>query len=80
MDYYNAVMNSVIVALAISNEEFSRLYRGEAREVICSAKDGRVIQFPASHLKQFLTHDGVYGEFEIHFTRQYKLIKIVRLN
>ncbi len=71
-------MNSVRVSLAISKEEFTRLYRGEARDVICTANDGRTVQFPATHLIQFVTHNGIYGDFEIHFSENNKLIKIVQ--
>ncbi len=71
-------MGSITVNLAISTEEFARLYRGEARDVICTAKDGRTVQFPANVLRQFLTHDGVHGEFELFFSTDKRFSRIVK--
>ncbi len=79
MSYIEIVMNSIIVSLAINSAEFSRLYRGEAHEVICTAKDGRTVRFPASKLRQFLTHDGIYGDFKIYFSSENRLVKIEKL-
>ncbi|MDW3095445.1 MAG: DUF2835 domain-containing protein [Gammaproteobacteria bacterium] len=72
-------MGSITVTLAINTQEFARLYRGQARDVICTSKDGRTVQFPANALRQFLTHDGIYGEFEIFFTKDNKLAKVEKL-
>ena len=71
-------MTSVTVTLAISTQEYARLYKGQARYVICTAKDGRTVQFPATALRQFLTHDGIHGEFSITFTSENKLIDIIK--
>ena len=72
-------MNSITVMLSISHQEFSRLYRGQARNVICTAKDGRTVQFPASKLRRYLTHDGIYGEFKIYFSSQNRIQEIEKL-
>ena len=72
-------MSSVTVTLAISAQEYERFYRGQARNVICTAKDGRTIQFPAAILRQFLTHDGIYGDFNICFTFENKFKSIQKL-
>ncbi len=71
-------MTSVTVTLAISTQEYARLYKGQARYVICTTKDGRTVQFPATALRQFLTHDGIHGEFSISFTSENKLIDITK--
>jgi hypothetical protein len=72
-------MGSITVTLAINTQEFARLYRGHARDVICTAKDGRTVQFPANVLRQFLTHTGVYGEFEIFFSADNKFSNIEKI-
>ena len=72
-------MSSITVTLAINTQEFARLYRGQARDVICTAKDGRTVQFPATVLRQFLTHDGVYGDFKIFFSANNKFLKIEKI-
>lgn len=79
MGYITATMHSITVSLAIGLQEFSRLYRGEASEVICTAIDGRTVRFPAKHLRQFLTHDGIYGDFKIYFSVENRLLKIKKL-
>ena len=71
-------MASITVTLAISSQEYSRLYKGQARHVICTSQDGRTVQFPAAALRQFLTHDGIYGEFNISFTSENKLKNITK--
>ena len=72
-------MRSIVVSLSINTQEFSRLYRGEAQDVICTAKDGRTVRFPANKLRQFLTHDGIYGEFKIYFSSENRFLKIEKL-
>jgi hypothetical protein len=72
-------MGSITVTLAINTQEFARLYRGHARDVICTAKDGRTVQFPANVLRQFLTHDGIYGEFEIFFSANNRFSRIEKI-
>ena len=72
-------MSSIVVSLSINTQEFSRLYRGEAQDVICTAKDGRTVRFPANTLRQFLTHDGIYGEFKIYFSSKNRFLKIEKL-
>ena len=72
-------MPSVTVALAISHQQYARFYKGHASEVICTAKDGRKIQFPAAVLRKFLTHEGIHGEFSISFSSENKFIEIIKL-
>ncbi|MDB4576195.1 DUF2835 domain-containing protein, partial [bacterium] len=38
---------SIIVELTISPDEFLKLYRGVAKEAVATARDGRVVRFPA---------------------------------
>lgn len=72
-------MPSVTVTLAISTDEYARFYKGQANNVICTAKDGRTIQFPAAVLRQFLTHEGIYGEFKISFSSDNRFTSIHKL-
>ena len=73
-------MPIVQVKLAITSEEYARYYRGNAKQVICTARDGRTVQFPAAVLRSYLLHEGVYGEFEIEFSNSNKFIAIRKLN
>jgi hypothetical protein len=65
--------------LSLSSEHFLNVYQGIAKNVTTRTDDGQVIKFPAQHIKQFLTHDGIYGYFEMEFSFEHKFIGIKRL-
>ena len=71
---------SVRFRLAISAEEYLAYYRGSAKAVVVRSDDNRTIRFPASALRDFVTHDGVFGHFEITFDENNKLIQIQSIN
>lgn len=62
--------------LAISAEEYLAYYQGSAQEVVVRSDDDRIVQFPASAIRKFVTCDGVFGSFEITFDENNKLIGI----
>ena len=62
--------------LAISAERYLAYYQGSAQEVVVRSDDNKVVRFPASALRKFVTHDGIYGSFEIIFDENNKLIAI----
>jgi len=66
------------VALAISADEYLKMYRGTARQVIATASDGRVVRFPANRLQPFVTRSGIYGQFDLYVDAQHKLLRIER--
>ncbi len=74
-------MNNHIVRfnLSLSSEQFLQVYQGMAKNVTARTDEGKVIQFPVQHIKSFLTHDGIYGYFEITFSPEHKFIGIKRL-
>ena len=62
--------------LAISAEEYLAYYQGSAQVVVARSEDNKTIRFPASAIRQFVTHDGVFGNFEIAFDENNKLIAV----
>lgn len=72
-------LKSIIVNLAISAEEFQRLYEGSAKTVFAHSIDGRSIRFPANILRPFVMHTGVRGTFQIDFDEENHFKSIVRL-
>lgn len=66
--------------LSLSSEQFLQVYQGIAKSVTARTDDGQLIQFPAQHIKSFLTHDGIYGYFEMTFSAEHKFMGIKRLN
>ncbi len=71
--------SSIRFRLAISAEEYLAYYRGSAQVVVARSDDGRVVRFPASAIREFVTRDGIFGLFEITFDENNKLIGIQSL-
>jgi len=72
-------MREVRFSLRITNEQFLDFYRGLKSQVITTSHNGQKIQFPASTLRPFLTHDGISGNFRILYSDDNKLIRIERI-
>ena len=68
--------SSIRFRLAIPAEEYLAYYQGSAQEIVARSDDNRIIRFPASAIRKFVTHDGIYGSFEISFDENNKLIAI----
>ena len=68
--------SSVRFRLAISAEEYLAYYQGSAQVVVARSEDNKTIRFPASAIRKFVTRDGVFGNFEITFDENNKLIAI----
>ena len=69
---------SIIVELTISPDEFLKLYRGVDKEAVATARDGRVVRFPAIRLQPFITREGISGSFRLVIDGQKKLLRIER--
>jgi hypothetical protein len=67
------------VSLAISTEEFQRLYEGSVKTVFAHSIDGRSIRFPAGILRPFVLHNGIRGTFQIDFDDENRFQTIKRL-
>lgn len=50
-------------SINISANEFLPYYQGSIRDVVVRASDGTRVQFPAMHLRKYLTTSGVQGYF-----------------
>ena len=68
--------NRIRFRLAISAEEYLSYYQGSAKVVVARSDDNKTIRFPANAIRKFVTHDGIFGEFEIVFDENNKLIEI----
>jgi hypothetical protein len=72
-------MQHIIVDIAISPEEWIKLYRGEATDVHTTSRDGRSVRFPARILSRFFLEEGIRGSFLIRFDAAGKFSSIERL-
>ena len=61
------------IRLAISAEEYLAYYQGSAHFVVARSEDNKTIHFPASAIRTFVTHDGIFGDFEITIDENNKL-------
>ena len=73
-------MQSVIFDLYIDREEWLKIYRGEAKDVVTTSREGLTVRFPANILQKYVTHFGVQGVFEVSFNDEGKFQNIVKLD
>ena len=74
-----APAGEAVFDLALTTEEYLPYYRGTARDVRVRARDGRVVQFPASLLRPFVVADGVHGCFRLCFDEHNRLVSLERV-
>ena len=72
-------MEKVFFSLAISSDEYRRYYRGNGNYVVVRSRDGRTLRFPAGWLNRYLSHEGVFGDFVIHYDGNQKLISMEKV-
>ena len=75
-----AAAQSIRFRLAISAEKYLAYYQGRAQDIVARSEDSRKLRFPASAIRKFLTHEGIFGTFEIQFDEHNKLIEVRQLN
>ncbi len=74
-----ASMLSLVLDIALSAERLRAVYQGRANRILLQSRDGRRVSLPAHHLRAFLTHEGVYGSFELEFNSTGELLSLRRL-
>jgi len=72
-------MASIRVDIASPAERYVALYSGKAKVIHAVSQDGLKVQFPGAVLNRFVTHDGVFGTFDVHFDQDNKLMSIERI-
>lgn len=73
-------MHTIRFKLAIPATDYLHYYKGLARNISVTGNDGRRIEFPAEHLRPFVTHAGIQGEFELSFDTQQKFVALRRID
>lgn len=76
---YLFCMNRIVFDIHIPADEYIRVYKGSARDVVTRALDGRTVRFPANILQPYLLHAGISGRFCITFDRSGRFQKIEKL-
>lgn len=73
-------MAAVILDINLSAFKYKQMYQGTAKYLVAQSRDGRQVQLPLSIFKSFVTHQGVFGSFEVEFDENRKLIGVRKLN
>ncbi|CAN7555028.1 DUF2835 domain-containing protein [Pseudomonas sp. LjRoot71] len=73
-------MPNLVLDIALSAERMRAVYQGRANRILVHSRDGRRVSLPAHHFRQFLTHEGVYGSFELEFSASGELLSLRRLD
>lgn len=69
-------MTKVQFSLYLSSEQYLAYYQGAAKYVSVMANNGQRIEFPAEHLRPYLSHNGISGCFEIEFDQQRRFVAL----
>ncbi|TYL47519.1 DUF2835 domain-containing protein [Marinomonas sp. IMCC 4694] len=72
-------MAKVVLNVALSALKYEAMYTGLAKNLVASSTDGRKIQLPLSAFQRFVTHQGIYGFFEVEFDDSNKLISVTKV-
>jgi hypothetical protein len=72
-------MNRYEFHLRIAADQYLDYYRGTARYVVVRCSTGQTIQFPASLLQQFVTTEGICGQFVLTCDEQNRNSHLERL-
>ncbi len=66
-------------SLLIPVHEYQAYYSGIVQDVSVVTHNGLRINFPASALRPYISHDGIQGEFVIEFDENNKLITLQKV-
>jgi len=72
-------VNKLRFHLRLDAQEYLPYYSGRVTAISVVTDDGRRIEFPAEHLRQFVSHQGIDGYFEIEFDENNRLRKLKRI-
>jgi hypothetical protein len=73
-------MNQYAFHLRIFPEQYLDYYRGTVRNVVVRATNGQMVQFPASRLQQFVSTEGIHGDFVLTCDENHKCISLQRIS
>ncbi|WP_057831207.1 DUF2835 family protein [Colwellia sp. TT2012] len=65
-------------SLNITTSEFLPYYQGTVQNVVVTTTQGIKVQFPAMHLRKYLTATGIKGDFCLQ-TQQNKFLTLTKV-
>jgi hypothetical protein len=64
----------------LSYEDFERAYRGNTRYLQVTDSTGKQVRFAATHLRPYLTRDGVKGSFILRYDGKNKFQSLEKIS
>ena len=65
--------------LHFSAEEYLQYYEGIAKAIQVRSHCGKLIQFSADKMREFVLSDGVHGVFEVRLDKNNKFLSIIKI-
>jgi hypothetical protein len=72
-------MAKIVIDVSLSAYKYKEMYRGTIKSLVAQSRDGRMVQLPLNIFQQFVTHQGIFGSFEVEFDDNRKLVGIQKL-
>ncbi len=74
-------MNNQILnfSLNIPQSKILLYYKGNAKNLIVTLSNGKRVQLPLINFREFISEQGLHGDFEVEFTSEFKLISLNRV-
>ncbi|PYF83233.1 uncharacterized protein DUF2835 [Marinomonas alcarazii] len=72
-------MAKLVLNVALPAFKYEAMYAGSAKNLVANCLDGRKVQLPLSAFQRFVTHEGIYGFFEVEFDDRNKLIGVTKI-
>lgn len=71
-------MSQYFFYLHLTKQEILPYYQGQAQTIVVTTTQGLTVQFPAMHIRQFVTNSGIDGYFRLE-TKQNKFFSLTKL-
>lgn len=72
-------MGKIVLDVDLSAYKYKEMYKGTKKFLLARSRDGRNVQMPLDLFRPFLTHQGIFGSFEVEFDENRKLVDIKKL-
>ena len=66
--------------LELTSEQCLGYYQGIIRYILVQAESGERVQISADHFRQFISHSGLSGRFELTTTEMGKFMALKKIN
>ncbi|MBJ7538832.1 DUF2835 domain-containing protein [Marinomonas transparens] len=73
-------MAKLVLNVALPAFKYEAMYAGTAKKLVATSLDGRKVQLPLSAFQRFVTHQGIYGFFEVEFDEKNKLVGVTQVS